>query len=468
LLRGRITFTVRRGPDATADLLRAAHQLERVDAQLAQQTHADALFAAMVDGRFGEGVARAAEQAAGAPRPAGSQMTANLLVDGLTAIVADDPRKGTAALQRALARHDDDFWDSRALMAACLCLETWDLEAYGEHTERAVLHARGAGALLPLAHSLGVLAGACNWRGQFRTSEVLLDEAESLIAFTHAAPTYPRITLSAWRDEPGTLEMIDRVIADASERGEGQLVAFAEFARALLHNGCGDAEVALASARRATDELPFFKWIALRELIEAAVHTGALEVAADAFGSLCRRTAAARTDWAQGIEECCAALLTTGKEADALYQASFEHLERAGAHPHLARARLLYGEQLRRDGERARARTELRAAHEALSAMGAEAFTARAARELRATGERARKRSAETIDDLTPQELQVARMAGTGATSKEIAIELFLSPRTIDAHLRSVFRKLSITSRRELRGMRLADPTVSTPAGVGS
>jgi DNA-binding CsgD family transcriptional regulator len=160
-------------------------------------------------------------------------------------------------------------------------------------------------------------------------------------------------------------------------------------------------------------------------------------------------------------------LLTAGEEADALYRASLEHLQRAGAHPHLARARLLYGEQLRRDGHRARARAMLRAAYDELTAIGAEGFASRAARELRATGERARRRTAETIDDLTPQELQVARMAGTGATSKEIAAALFLSPRTIDAHLRSVFRKLSITSRRQLRGMPLADPMVSPPEPIG-
>ena len=127
----------------------------------------------------------------------------------------------------------------------------------------------------------------------------------------------------------------------------------------------------------------------------------------------------------------------------------------------LERTRLLSGERLRRDGQRARAREELRAAYEALSAIGAEGFAARAARELRATGECARKRTTETIDDLTPQELQIARMAATGASSKEIAAELFLSPRTIDAHLRSVFRKLAITSRRQLRTVALADPVVT-------
>lgn len=245
------------------------------------------------------------------------------------------------------------------------------------------------------------------------------------------------------------------------------MVAFAEFARALLHNGRSDPQAALAAARRASAELVFMKGVALRELVEAAVHAGEPQIAADALTALSVRTTPAGTDWARGLEACCAALLTADEEADVLYRASLDHLERAGAHPHLARARLLYGEQLRRDGHRARAREELRTAHDELSAIGAEGFAARAARELRATGERARRRNAETIDDLTPQELQVARMAGTGATSKEIAAELFLSPRTIDAHLRSVFRKLSITSRRQLRGMPLADPMARAPQPTG-
>src|SRR5262249_48981282 len=130
---------------------------------------------------------------------------------------------------------------------------------YAAHTEGAVARARDAGALMPLAQSPGMLAGVRNWTARLRTSEALLDEAESLIAVTHTTPTYPRITLNAWRNEPGTAEMLDRVIADASKRGEGQMVGFAEFARALLHNGRGDPQTALAAARRALDELVFSK-----------------------------------------------------------------------------------------------------------------------------------------------------------------------------------------------------------------
>jgi DNA-binding CsgD family transcriptional regulator len=467
LLHGRIAFAVRRGPDATAALLRAAKHLEHVDTRLAQETHVDALFAAMVDGRFGRGIDNAAASATGVVRQANATLTPDLVLDGMAAIAAGDFARGIPLMRRALAQRDDPFWEPRVMMAAVFSVETWDLDGYTAHTERATRRARDAGALMPLAQSLGMLAGPANWTGRLRTSEMLLDEAESLIAITGTAPTYPRMTLNAWRNTPGTAEMLDRVVAEASNRGEGQMVAFAEFARALLHNGRSDPQSALAAARRASAELVFMKGVALRELVEAAVHAGEPQVAADALTALSVRTTPARTDWARGLEACCAALLTAGEEADVLYRASLDHLERAGAHPHLARARLLYGEQLRREGHRARAREELRTAHDELSAIGAEGFAARAARELRATGERARRRNAETIDDLTPQELQVARMAGTGATSKEIAAELFLSPRTIDAHLRSVFRKLSITSRRQLRGMPLADPLARAPQPTG-
>jgi DNA-binding CsgD family transcriptional regulator len=458
LLRGRITYAVRRGPEATGGLLRAAKQLEHVDVRLARETHADALFAAMTDGRFGGAIRHAAELAAGVGRSDAAPITADLVLEGLIAIVAGDLSRGFGSLRRALTRRDDAFWDSRIMMVAALALEIWDLSLYAEHTERAVRHAREAGALMRLAQSLGMLAGVRNWMGRLRTSEVLLDEAESLIAFTGTAPTYPRMTLNAWRAAPGTAEMLDGVMSDASRRGEGLMVAFADFALALLHNGRGDAGAALPAARRASLELPFFKGMALRELIEAAVRADELQVAADALAALRPLTGAAGTDWARGIQACCEAMLAADDDADTLYRASREHLERAGAGGHLARTRLLHGEWLRRDGQRARARVELRAAHDALSAIGAEGFAARAGRELRATGERARKRSPETINNLTPQELHIARIAATGATSKEIATQLFLSPRTIDAHMRSVFRKLSITSRRQLRSIPLGDP----------
>src|SRR5262249_40320643 len=186
----------------------------------------------------------------------------------------------------------------------------WDLQLYAQHTEAAVGRARDAGALMPLAQSLGMLAGVSNWRGSLRTSEVLLDEAESLIAFTHTAPTYPRITLNAWRNEPGTDDLPIRGTTTAAERAKDQMVGPPKSARALLHNGRGDPATALEAAQRALDELVFFKGVVLRELIEAAVHADQPDVAANALAALRDRTAAAGTDWAKGIETCCAALLT--------------------------------------------------------------------------------------------------------------------------------------------------------------
>jgi DNA-binding CsgD family transcriptional regulator len=171
-----------------------------------------------------------------------------------------------------------------------------------------------------------------------------------------------------------------------------------------------------------------------------------------------QRTQAAGTDWALGVEASSAALLAQGADADGHHRAALEHLERGGCGSELGRAQLLYGEWLRREGRRQEARGQLRDAHERLAAMGAEGFAERALRELRATGEHARRRSPETADELTPQELHIAKLVGTGATSKEVAAELFVSPRTVDAHLRNIFRKLDITSRRQLRGMTLDEP----------
>jgi DNA-binding CsgD family transcriptional regulator len=200
--------------------------------------------------------------------------------------------------------------------------------------------------------------------------------------------------------------------------------------------------------------------------VEAAVHAGERGVAEEAFGHLRERTRAAGTDWGLGVEASSAALLAEGGDADDLHRGALDHFERGDCGLELGRGELLYGEWLRREGRRLEAREQLRAAHERLSAMGAQGFAERASRELRATGERARRRSSETVDELTPQELQIARLVESGATSKEVAAQLFLSPRTIDAHLRSIFRKLDITSRRQLRGMALDESAAA--AGVKS
>jgi DNA-binding CsgD family transcriptional regulator len=221
----------------------------------------------------------------------------------------------------------------------------------------------------------------------------------------------------------------------------------------VLYNSLGRYEDALAAARRAgteSHEQLFSKWSAV-ELIEAATRIGVREDAADACERLTETTRASGSDWALGIEARSRALLSDDDDADRLYREAIDRLGRTRVRVELARAHLLYGEWLRRERRRVDGREQLRTAHGMFVAMGAEGFAERARRELAATGERVRKRTVETRDELTPQEAQIARLARDGHTSPEIGAQLFISPRTVEWHLRKVFAKLGISSRRELR-----------------
>jgi DNA-binding CsgD family transcriptional regulator len=221
------------------------------------------------------------------------------------------------------------------------------------------------------------------------------------------------------------------------------------FLTALLHNGHGHYGEALAAARLACEheDTVIYGW-ALVELVEAGVRGGRPDEAAAALGRLSERARASGTEWALGIEARCRALLS---DDESLYRESVERLARSRAAVELARSRLLYGEWLRRENRRIDAREQLRTAHEMFSRMGAAGFADRARRELSATGETVRKRTVETLGELTTQEAQVARLAAQGHTNPEIAALLFLSPRTVEYHLHKVFPKLGISSRRELR-----------------
>jgi ATP/maltotriose-dependent transcriptional regulator MalT len=199
------------------------------------------------------------------------------------------------------------------------------------------------------------------------------------------------------------------------------------------------------------DDLALHAW-GLVELVEAAVRSGSTGEAVTAVAALEERTRGAGTDWALGVQARCRALVSTGAAAEGCYREAVDRLGRTRIRVALARAHLLYGEWLRREGRRTDARAQLRTAHQMLSEIGMEAFAERARRELQATGETARKRTVETRDDLTAQEAQIARFAADGATNPEIAGQMFLSDRTIEWHLHKVFAKLGITSRRQLRG----------------
>ena len=249
--------------------------------------------------------------------------------------------------------------------------------------------------------------------------------------------------------------LIEATIAEATAGGQGIAVTYAHWAAAILYNGLGRHADALVAAQQASQDTPalFMAMWALPELIEAAARTGDTQLAAGALARLAETTQAGETDFGLGIEARSRALVSTGEAAEGLYREAVDRLGRTQLRPEFARAHLLYGEWLRREGRRADAREQLRTAHEMLAAMGAEAFAERARRELLATGETVRKRTSQAPDTLTAQEASIARLARDGRTNPEIGAQLFLSARTVEWHLRKVFTKLGISSRRELPGV---------------
>jgi DNA-binding CsgD family transcriptional regulator len=263
--------------------------------------------------------------------------------------------------------------------------------------------------------------------------------------------SHARLHLAALRG--GDAEaLIAASIRDATERGEGILVRHAEHAAAKLYAGLGRYDDSLIWARREVEHNPHaFYMTALPELVEAAVRCDELDEARRAADALFNKTQASGTAWARGVEARASAVITEGDGADALYREAITLLGGTRFVVESARTQLLYGEWLRRQNRRVDARQQLRAAHEAFATMGAGPFAERAERELKATGETVRKRSIETRDELTPQEAQIAHLAAERLTNAEIGAQLFLSPRTVEWHLRKVFLKLGISSRRELR-----------------
>jgi DNA-binding CsgD family transcriptional regulator len=332
--------------------------------------------------------------------------------------------------------------------------DLWDDETWHRLTTRAVTLARDSGALTALPIALTYRASVHVHAGEFAAAAALIEEAEAISEATGNAPlAYTSLLLAAWRgNETEASQRIEADVRDARARGEGRAIGLAEYATAVLYNGLGRYGDALGAAQRACghDDLGLFGW-ALVEQVEAAARSGNRDAAKTALKQLEERTRVAGTDWALGIEARSRALLSDGEAADALYREAIDCLTHTRIAVHVARARLLYGEWLRRQGRRLDAREQLRAAYQAFGDMGAQAFAERARGELLATGETVRKRTVETLDELTPQEAQIARLARDGHTNAEIGAQLFISPRTVEYHLRKVFAKLGIDSRRDLR-----------------
>jgi DNA-binding CsgD family transcriptional regulator len=458
-LGAQIAFAGRRGRDAPPLLLEAARRLDPLDTKMARQTYLEAIASAMFAGRLGTGpdereVAEAARASMRVP-PMGP---ADLLLDALVQRFTDGYAASVAPLSRALrafAEPDGGGEDRRWLWLACrLAQDLWDDDLWRVLATRGQRIARETGALSLLPNALNHLAAFHVHSGAFATAAALVDEVEAITKATGLPPLlYAACLLAAARGDQAQV-LSESAPQNATARGEGSALGGHRWLTALRHNGHGRHGEALADARRACEhEDVMFYGRALVELIEAGVRAGRPDEAAAALDRLSERTRASGTEWALGIEARCRALLS---DDESLYQESIERLSRSRAALELARSRLLYGEWLRRRNRRTDARELLRAAHESLSHMGAAAFAERAQRELRATGGTVRRTTADTRDALTAQELQVARLVRDGHTNPEIGAQLFISPRTVEYHLHKIFRKLGVTSRKEL-GDALAD-----------
>ncbi|HEY4418487.1 MAG TPA: AAA family ATPase, partial [Pseudonocardia sp.] len=459
-LRARIAFAVNRGRDAPALLLGAAERLAPLDAAQAREAYLEAIEAAISAGRLGavDGIVTVAEAARAAPPLPSSPRPADLLLDGLTTRFTEGYAAALPLLRRALRafvhneRHgqDDLRWYG---LASRVAPDLWDDESWERVTSRQVELARGAGMLTVLPLACSIRAGVYVFAGEFAAASVLVDEVEAIQRITGNAPVWHTSVLltALCGQEMQARQLIRAVIQDATARGEGRASTIADYAAAILYNSLGRYEEAFVAAQRASEheDLSMYGWV-LTELVEAAVRCGRPDVAADALGRLCERTRAGGTDWALGTEARSRALLADGPAADASYQEAIERLARTREVLSLVRAHLVYGEWLRRESRRRAAREHLHHAHDAFREMGAVAFAERARRELLACGEAVPPSSPETRDELTAQEAQIARLAREGRTNHEIGAELFLSPRTVEWHLRKVFTKRGISSRREL------------------
>src|SRR5579859_132502 len=463
-MRAQVAFALRRGGDAPPLMLRAAQRLQRLDPELARQTYLEALIAAIYAGRLVHGqdaqqVALAARSATSQPPgprwPSGAPSHSRLLIHGLAVRLADGYVAAAPTLKEALCRYRAQPHELDWLSVAydIVAMDLWDDEAWFELAAGQLRLARANGTLSWLPFTLDYLAELHVQAGELSKAAALLTERERVDPGTREATLpYVPLLLAAWRgDAPGVAELAGEMTRGASDRGEGAALTYTDYAQAVLDNGLGNYGAAAEAAHRASavDELVLSPW-ALYELTEAAARSDQPDRARAAADQLARLAAASASNWARGAAARSRALVSGGRAAEAAYREAIDLLAGTRMATHLARARLVYGEWLRREKRRVEARDQLRSAFDALTSMGAEAFAERARRELLATGETVRKRSDDTRTDLTPQEEEIAQLASEGRTNSEIAAQLFIGRRTVEWHLHKVFAKLDISSRIEL------------------
>ncbi|MHB8693483.1 MAG: helix-turn-helix transcriptional regulator [Solirubrobacteraceae bacterium] len=460
LLRAQIALAQRRGGDAGRLFLSAASRLEPLDPELARETYLEALAGAMSsDVEVVGGAPAVAAAARAAPVGTAPPRTVDMLLDAFAVRLTDGYAAAAPSLARALElllAIDVSAQDvgrrlsvSTTRNANIVALEMWDDEALHLLAARQVQVARDAGALTHLQFALSFLARSQMLAGDLTAATLMIDEARLIAEATgNPALVNAPMILAAWRGhEAPASELIDASREEAATRRWTSN----NYARSVLYNGLGRHDAARDAAWEAfqPDPIGYGTWL-LPELAEAASRTADRALLEFALEWLSDRTRVISSGWATGIEARVRALLSEGEVADSLYRQSIAHLSGTRARLELARSHLLYGEWLRRERRRLDARKHLRTALEAFTSIGAEAFARRAERELLATGERARKRTVDTLDQLTPQETQIARLAANGHTNREIAAQLFISRSTVEYHLRKAFRKLDVKSRTQL------------------
>ena len=473
LLRARIAFASSRSSDAPPLLLDAARQLEGIDVALARDTYLEALAAAMFAGRLAlpdAGVFDVASAARVAPRPLGSPRPADVLLDGLTALFTEGLATAVPILRRAHRAFDADLRSPAEQLrwlwlASASAMHIWDDQYALALAERHVRLARETGALgeLPLALTQRVFVHV--FAGELRAAEALVGEIDAAMeSIGGALVPYAAVALAGLRGrESEAASLIERGRSDGSQRGEGIGLTVLDWAEAALDNGLGRHAEARAVALRVFDrpqDISSSNW-GMAELVEAAARSGRPDVALAAQRRLVERTEICGTDWALGINARSSALLSDAASAEESYVEAIERLQRSTVRIELARAHLLYGEWLRRQRRRTEARERLQIARDMFDSMGAEGFGARAERELLAIGGRVRERGAQPRQELTSQEVQIARFAGEGLSNADIGARLFISRHTVAYHLRKVFSKLGISSRSQLPAVlpELADAT---------
>ncbi|MFD5631149.1 AAA family ATPase [Streptomyces sp. NPDC127072] len=476
-LRARILFARSRSDEAAPLLLDAAAQFAAVQSPLARETYLEAISATIFAGRLhgptGARAAAVAARASGAP-PSGSQ-AADLLLDGVAALLTDGYDTGLTALRGALELLANEELPTREatmrwLLLAPVALEAfihyaWDLRAWDILATRAVRLARDVGALGALPPALIYAGGVHIHYGDFAEAARMIDEADAIAAATgHAPHKYATLVLAAWRGDTDVASgIIEDARASAVERGEVSLLGAMGYIQGVLFNGLARYEEALVAARSGIEHDGFnFTGLSLVEHVEAATRCGKLDQARASLARLVELTRAADSGWARGACARSQALLADGDEADSLYRTALEEFGRGRVAVEVARTHLLYGEWLRRSRRPSLAREHLRAAYEMFDGMRANAFAERTRRELIATGEHVRTRVTKLAADLTPQESQIATLAADGMTNAKIGAELFISPHTVEWHLRKVYTKLGINSRRALPEALVTAPAVDT------